>query len=388
MKAAAVICECNPYHFGHRHVFSEARRTADCVIAVMSGNFVQRAEAAVFDKYARAEAVLRCGADLVVELPFPWSSASAEFFAGAGVSLAASLGADVLVFGAAQADIALYRRIADILLSEEFHCQFAAASAGNSGAAAVRQKCLAQYIGESDAEIMQIPNDILAVEYCKAVREQNLSLRMIPVRRISSEEIPAFRSASCIREILSGGNFTEAAEFMPPEAADIFRQALECGKFAPGQPLAQILFQHLRLCRNIPETADGTDGVLERLIRCAGESSCAEEMYTRAATKKYTNTRFRRAALFHLMGILLQDLRAMPRFTHLLAASRAGCAYLAQIRKSAGVQILTKPSDGPTEESARRQYEKQCEADRLYTLCMKNILSAGEYLRRTPIIDR
>ncbi len=388
MRAAAIICECNPYHFGHRHVFGEARRFADCVIAVMSGNFVQRAEAAVFDKYARAEAVLRCGADLVFELPFPWSSASAEYFAGAGVSLADSLGADTLVFGAAQADITPYRRIADILLSEEFRRQFAAASSGNSGAAAVRQKCLAQYIGEENAEIMQVPNDILAIEYCKAVRVKNLSLQMIPVRRISAEEMPAFRGASKIRELLEDGSFADVQRFMPPEAADIFHRAWESGKYAPGQPLAQILFQHLRLCEKKPETADGTDGVIERLMRCAAESSDAQEMFARAATKKYTNTRFRRAALFHLLGIRQLELREIPQFTHLLAASAVGCAYLAQIRKSAGVQILTKPSAVPTEECIRRQYEKLCEADRLYTMCTAKTAPAGTFLRISPIIDR
>ena len=120
MSITAIICEMNPLHLGHAYILQEIKKTSDCVIAILSGNFVQRAECALLDKYARAEAVIRAGADLVVELPFPWCSGGAEYFAAAGVALAHRLGADTLAFGVTADRGDLYDRIADVLLSPEF----------------------------------------------------------------------------------------------------------------------------------------------------------------------------------------------------------------------------------------------------------------------------
>ena len=389
MKAAAVICECNPFHYGHRHVFAEAHKKADCVIAVMSGNFVQRGEAAVFDKYARARAVLRGGADLVVELPFPWSSASAEFFAQAGVSLASSLRADVLVCGASGTDAAPYRKIADELLSEEFRRMFEEMSAGNMGAAVARQQALSRLVGEEDAALLARPNDILATEYAKAIRELSCSVELCPIRRISAEEVPAFLGASAVREILAEQGFSAVQAYLPPESVAILQGEWDKGAYAPRESLEQLLFHHLRTCRALSDTSDGTDGVLERLKRCADEAADGADMFVRAATKKYTHARFRRAALFHMTDVTREALKQPPLFTHLLAASEKGCAYLSQIRKTAAVQILTKPSAAESlDEQSRAQYEKSCEADRLYTLCTQRVRPASEYVKRTPFIQK
>ena len=115
MSVTAIVCELNPLHNGHMHVMKAAE--SDAVVLVMSGNFTQRALSAAFHKYARAEAAVRSGADLVVELPFPYCSSGGEFFARAGVSIAERLGADRLVFGSSCADRGLLSDIARTLSS-------------------------------------------------------------------------------------------------------------------------------------------------------------------------------------------------------------------------------------------------------------------------------
>ena len=131
MKTIGVVAEYNPFHNGHAYHLAESRRKAGedaAVIAVMSGDFVQRGEAAVYSKYARAEAACRCGADLVIELPLPWCAASAEGFAKAAVHILGSLGADVLSFGCETEDLDELIRVAELIGQDSFidrHCPFA-----------------------------------------------------------------------------------------------------------------------------------------------------------------------------------------------------------------------------------------------------------------------
>ena len=118
-----MICEFNPIHLGHKYILSKARESAGddgCVIAVMSGNFCERCTPAVYDKYTRAHSAVLCGADIVLELPFPWCSSGVEDFALGGVYIAASLGADTLTFGSESGNAELIKTCADIKQSEEF----------------------------------------------------------------------------------------------------------------------------------------------------------------------------------------------------------------------------------------------------------------------------
>jgi len=395
MKAAVVICECNPFHYGHKHVLERAKRNSDCVIAVMSGNFVQRAEPAVFEKYVRAEAVLAGGADLVVELPFPWSSASAEYFAFAGVALAESLSASRLCFGASDADAEYYLKIAEISASEAFALKLEELAKRHSaaGIAVLREKALAELAGEEYAAAMRIPNDILAVEYCRAIKALNSEICVCPVSRISDKDELRFLGASGIREKMRNGDAAGAFYHMPDCAAHFFKREWDLQNDASAEKMDEILFAILRLAdRSLfygNETADGTDGVLERLVQCAAESRSPQEMYISAATKKYTNRRFRRAALFYLMQVKKEMLKTKPRFTQLLAANSTGCRYLSEIRKTAGIRIITKPADGKllTGEAAE-QFRQQEAADRLYTMCMKNVEKSSYFMRKGPCIQK
>ena len=388
MKTTAIICEMNPLHLGHAYILREIRKTADCVIAVMSGNFVQRAECAVLDKYARAEALIRAGADLVVELPFPFCSAGAESFAAAGTRIAHALGADTLAFGVSEDRGDLYERIAGVLSDPEFSLDFQRESQASpeSGMAQIREKCLQKYFTEDISDVLRSPNDILAIEYVKSIRAAGCGLTLHPIRRLNREDDPRFAGATEVREKLFRGE--DVSAHMPEASFAILARESGDERLADPARLRDILFTHLRRRGDADAFAEGNGGVLERLKRCADQASGGEEMFSLAATKKYTNARLRRAALFDLLCITEKDVKQMPSYTVLLAASQAGCAHLAAIKKALPIPLITKPSDerGLGEE-ARRMYGKAKEADRLYTMCQRKVLPADTYLRRTPYIQ-
>ena len=388
MKTTAIICEMNPLHLGHAYILREIRKTSDCVIAIMSGNFVQRAECALLDKYARAEALIKAGADLVVELPFPFCSAGAEFFAAAGTFLANAMGADTLAFGVSEDRGNLYERIADVLTAPDFLQDLLAESKEHPeyGVAQIRENCLRKHFVEDISDVLHSPNDILAIEYVKSIRTAGYPLRILTIGRLSDRVDPRFAGATAIREKISMGE--DVSSHMPEASFAILQRESAEGRIADPARLRDMMFTHLRRRTDADAFAEGTGGVLERLVRCADRASGGEEMFFLAATKKYTNARLRRAALFDLLRVTENDLKRHPAYTVLLAADEVGCAHLAAIKKHVPVPIVTKPSDERgLGDDACRMYAKGKEADRLYTLCQKKVPPADAYLRRTPYIQ-
>ncbi|MCR4842720.1 MAG: nucleotidyltransferase family protein [Eubacterium sp.] len=174
MKTAAVICELNPMHNGHVHLFDEIRRQSGArfVVALMSGDFVQRGAPAIMDKYERAGVALRCGADMVIEFPGVFALASADDFASGAVRILRGLGCiDTLGFGAECGDVAALERAAAVLASEtdEYRAALKSALAGGLSYPAASRKALAEVAGEETAVLLDSPNNILAISYLKAL---------------------------------------------------------------------------------------------------------------------------------------------------------------------------------------------------------------------------
>lgn len=329
IKISAVICELNPFHKGHAHVLSAAKENSDTVIAVMSGNFVQRGECAVYDKYKRARAAIEGGADLCVELPFPFSSSSAEYFSEAGVRIAESLFATDLWFGSECADLNALLRAAEILNGAE--------SKKTGRAAENRAETIKSGFSSVPESILSSPNDILAVEYC---RRATVSLH--PVKRIPGE------SAGAIREKL----YLSDSRAVKPER------------------LTELEFHHFRTLKAPPQTAECTGGVGGRLCNASVITNDFRKWLELAATKRYTNSRLKRAALFALCSVLTEDIKEGVRFTRVLSANEKGRRYLSSIRKCCDFPVVTNPSDRfSLSGTALSQYNAADFADKLYTLC-------------------
>ena len=373
-KNTAIICEFNPLHNGHKAILAHAKTMGDRVIAIMSGNFTQRSECAIFDKYKRAEAALRAGADAVFELPFPWCSSGGEFFALGGVGVAAGLGLESFVFGSETGDADRVRRAAEYIASDANSEALGEHEAG-IGTATAHDKLLA------DQGLSLSSNDKLAAEYIRAAKKLGIDADFTAYKRMTDPE--TYRSATDLRGMLRDGG--EVDSFIPEELCKIYGETPD-GDIAK---LRELLFNHFRLLDTPHEGIfDAEGGVAERLIGCAAEARSAEEFFTLAATKRYTNSRLRRAALFTLMGVTEDDVKTPPRFTVLLGANERGREFLSEIRRTSSIKVLTKPSAGmdDADESFARQYEMWKRADELYTLCMSNGVKKGEFLRRNAVI--
>ena len=351
---SAVICELNPAHDGHRFIFSKAKECSESVIAVMSGNFVQRGENSIYDKYQRAEMALDIGADLVVELPFPWSSASAEFFAYGAVSIARGLGAEALVFGSECGDKNALYKAAEILSKYEFNSVIP----GEERAAEYRQKLLREKAPELPVSILSSSNDILGIEYIK----NSDGMECIPVKRISCD------SATSIRNNLKANNSDPEAVF--------------CEK------LFELEFLKFRTAEYpVFDTAESGGGVGERLYKSALVSKNGSEMFDKAKTKQYTNARFRRSALFYLTGVMSDDIRCKPLFTNVLGFNEKGRKILSDLRKEDTLKIVTKPSSANySDQEVKTQINKSQFADRIYTLLLNEKESSDYFIKKSPII--
>lgn len=333
-RISAVICELNPLHEGHKYILSVAKEKSDILIAVMSGNFVQRGETAVYDKYKRARSALSAGADLVIELPFPYSASSAEFFAKAGVRIAECVGVNTLYFGSECGDINALRSAGKILSSKEYKD---AMTVGRS--AALRSEILKKLAPHLPDSLLSSPNDILGCEYCR-----NATADTVAVKRISTD------SASAIREANIG---KDGSDMLDPRV------------------LFDLEYKHFRTSRKSEAIyAECTGGVYERLYNKAFETSSFKNWIEDVKTKQYTNSRLRRAALFALCSVTPKELCAPVLFTRVLGANAKGRQYLNSIRKGCDFPILTNASDKRNlSDEVLLQVELSEYADSIYALC-------------------
>lgn len=411
MKTAVIICEYNPFHNGHRYQIEKLRQIAGeiCVIAVMSGSFTQRGEPAVFSKYARARAAVECGASLVLELPFPYSANSAEYFAGAAVSIAHRLGvADYLCFGSESGDLALIERVSGRLADEDFRARLFALQKSpenaHLGRAALTQRLYeAHHDDPAGAELLARPNDILAVEYLAALRRLGSSIRPIAIRRLGAghdspapasppatpEGEEAIASATALRALLRDRGLAAAAPYLPEAAVKVYAECLQSGAVTDSERLAEAVLAFFRLARpeGLAEVAEITGGLNHRLCAAAKQAGSLADFFELAHTKRYTLSRIRRAVWNCLLSVTEAQLKAPPAYTQVLAADALGRQALRRMRKLADIPVLTKPADYrqlPPE--AQRQADLAHSADALYTLAFERPAPAFDFILRSPYL--
>ncbi len=375
-NSSAIICEFNPLHTGHTTLLSHVKSSGKLVICIMSGNFTQRSECAVYDKYTRAELTIRAGADLVFELPFPYSASSAEFFARTGVFLGYSIGADSFTFGSESGDISTLKKAANALGSDSFTERFELESKV-AGAAISFDKLM------SEEGYNILSNDKLGIYYINEAKKLGYDISFEAFTRISDKQI--YRSASDIREMLYSAD-DSAVKFM----ADVFDGSVALSPHIDPESLSYLEYLHFRLYGGDDNIFECSDGIRERLVKAARESADSSDFFKNAATKRYTDSRLRRAALFSLIGVKESDVRTLPKFTLLLGASKKGREYLSETRKAEDFyKIITKPADILSlPDEFKRQAELMIKADEVYSLCMKNPTKSGEFLRRSPYIEK
>lgn len=354
MSVIGIVGEYNPFHYGHKHHIAETKRLLgeDCpVVCAMSGDFIQRGEAAVYSKFARAEATVRSGVDLVLELPPAWALSSAEGFARGAVGLLGSIGVVThLSFGSECGEVEPLETLAEILLDPLIGADIRRELEAQEGIpfAAARQRAVAKRAGELSGQL-ETPNNILAVEYIKAVYEQGLSIKPVTVQRFGSghDKISesGHKSAAEIRRALANGADISAS--VPGSAYEIYRREDKLGR-GPVlmENLESAMISRLRM---LPDSAfaalpDAGEGLNNRLARAAREESGLDAVIAAAKSKRYALSRIRRMVMCAVLGISANMSRETPPYARVLAANARGCALLREMDGKARIPVITKPA--------------------------------------------
>lgn len=383
MDAVGVVCEFDPLHRGHERLLRRAGESGRVLVCAMSGNFTQRGGAACVEKFARAEMAVRCGADLVVELPTPWAMATAEKFADGGVSLLAQCGVKTLYFGSECGDTDALWATAEALLRADVHRAIRLEMDGGLPYAAARQAVLERETGLG--ALLAQPNNTLAVEYLKAIRRRGLAAEAVTVRREDGGHHGS-ASASHIRALLAAGQEAKAFALMPPQAADILGREMKKG-LAPADPaqLERAMLARLRLMNehDFASYDSGGEGLYRRVYRAVQEGGSLGDILTRATTKRYPTARVRRMLWAVFLGLEAPG-EDIP-YVRILAATEAGRRLLRQMQ-DAGVPVLTKAADvGRLGPSAEALFTREARRTDVYALaCPGSPLPCGSDWRRTP----
>ena len=378
MQAVGVICEYNPFHNGHAYHLRKCRDLASedgAVICVMSGDFVQRGEPAIYSKFARAEAAVLGGADLVAELPVPWSLSSAEGFARGGISLLDRLGVQMLCFGSEAGEAETLSTIAGLLTEPRTQEEIRKCLNENANLsyAAARQQVLQGYLGEK-AAVLEQPNNILGIEYIKAISDLNLSIRPVTVKRLGAvhdgrEGELGCRSASEIRELLWAGGSIEGE--LPEACAEVFRREREQGRQVEKERMETAILSRLRMldAEAFEALPDAADGLGNRLYKALQNERGLEAVQMAAKTKRYALSRIRRICLCACLGISAGANKGLPPYARILAMNKKGKAYLASLRKKAEIPLLIKPASvDKLSQECRDLFTLGAKAHSFYTL--------------------
>ncbi len=352
MKTVGLITEYNPFHNGHQFHIEKTREIcqADAVIALMSGNYVQRGDVAIFNKSARAIAAIKGGADLVLELPTVCAMQSAEFFAKNSVFLLNALGCvDFISFGVENNNIELIKSISDLLINEpvDFSNRLKDLSSSGVSFPLARKTAISEFLGKEAGNFISEPNNILAVEYCKALKLQNSGITPIAISRKgvghnSEAASSCFASATHIRGLLENGSFDEAFSYMPVFCKDIFKNEKKHSiKNMEKAIISNIIKTSAEQLKNTP---DVTEGIENRIKAKALIATSIDALADEIKTKRYTHSRIRRILLSAYLGITDCDRNALPPYIKILAHNETGQQLIQQIKKAASLPLVRNTS--------------------------------------------
>lgn len=352
MRVCGVIAEYDPFHQGHARHLSLARQEsqADYILCVMSGSFTQRGAPALLPAHTRAEMALRCGADIVLQLPYDFSVREAEFFALGGVSILHALGCVThLSFGCEFPDLAPLQRAAALLESPD-ECWQAALrrglDQGLSHAAAAGQ-ALEQYLA-LPPQALNAPNTALALSYLRALLRLKSPIHPVPILRDTAYhagELERYPSATAMRGAILRGDWTALEKGIPAQSFPTLQNAILQGMICPPDGLDAILRQTILF--SSPEDLSHLPGVSEglemRMLKAAETAVSREELIAKTKTRRYTQGRISRALCHAMLHIQKRDLSSLPSHARILGFRKSAQPLLKKMQKS-GFPLISRPA--------------------------------------------
>ena len=379
LKTAAVVAEYNPFHNGHAYQLAQTRSAgATHIVAVMSGNFVQRGEAALFDKFLRADIAVRNGADLVLELPLPWAVSGAQCFARGAVEIAGALGCvDMLSFGSECADIDKLKAVADLIYSPVLEERISQLLPGGASYAAVRQQAVYDIAGEAAAKLLASPNSILALEYMAASKKSGFDFGFNAVARAGdgyNTVIPSgngFASASAVRGLIKSGDdySVYVPQTYPEDYAD--ESKLDIAVLCSLRKLST---------EEIASAPDISEGLENRIYSAIREAVSVADLLERIKTKRYPTARLRRIILSLFLGIKASQTELPPPYLRVLACNERGKEILSFSKPA--LPVVSRASQlKKLEGRAGEIFSLECQADDIHSLCFSPARECGLYFK-------
>lgn len=360
MNLLGIIAEYNPFHNGHKYHIEKSISDLkpDATIVVMSGNFTQRGNIACFDKWTRAKAAILNGVDLVIELPVTFSTASAERFAYGGVYLLDKMGVNTISFGS-EDDLSDLQNVCDKLISEDFtvnknpNVPFHISRQHSSG----NHECITK------------PNNILAIEYLKAIKTLNSDIIPHRIKRLGAgyhdTHIAGNKaSATKVREMLQNSENIE--NVIPYNLSDIYQQSKI---FTENDFYPQLRYSIVsKSPAELEEFAHIREGIENRIYRCALQANSFDDLIKKVKSKRYTYTSVSRMLISIFLGIKRENLCEFPQYIRVLGLNDRGAKALKYIEAKCNLPIITKVSNAHKmlSESAFKELELDLKAGDIF----------------------
>ncbi len=387
-----IVSEYNPFHNGHVHhlQISKQLTKTDFTVAVMSGNFVQRGDTALVDKWTRAEMALKSGIDLVIELPTVYALSSAENFADGAVKILNSLGVvDFISFGSEIGEITPILEVANVLYKEpkEFSSLITAQLRSGLSYPKAREIALSQFFGSSQkySSIVSNPNNILGVEYLKSLKKHRSHIRPLTVKRDyadynSTQEKNGIASATAIRTMIK--NKKNVHKVIPYESYELLEKCIKEGKIVPSLAVfeKEIIYTLRKMSLSeIADLPDVSEGLENKIKLAANNFNTLKELIENIKSKRYTQSRIQRILLYALLNISKKDINQSKRATpyiRVLGFNKHGKRIISAIAaanpKLKIIVSVKKFIETSTDNVLKNMISKDILATNIYTLGYKN----------------
>ncbi len=359
-RVIGVVAEYNPFHNGHYYHLQATKEItgAEYCVAVISGNFTQRGDTSIVNKWAKAYMAICGGADLVIELPTVYSISSAENFASGAVKILDNLKVvNAISFGAEANDLATLNNIANVLYEEPKAYTNILSHELKKGISypAARENALMMYLNDIKryANTLSSPNNILAIEYLKALKIQKSKLEPIMIKRKKvyyndNKIVDDFASATAIRKLLQDGEYANLRKVIPRSSYTIIGQESRKG----GMVLSlakyekEIIYALRKMTvEEIADLPDVSEGLQFAIKNAANEANNLKDLISNIKSKRYTQTRIQRILLYALLGIdkkLMENSRKVVPYVRVLGFTQKGKSLLSEIsRRNPKLNIIT-----------------------------------------------
>ena len=387
-----IIAEYNPFHNGHLYQLNSSKSitNSDYSIAIISGNFTQRGDVAIVDKWTRAQMALENGIDLVIELPTVYAISSAENFASGAVKILDSLGiVNFLSFGSECNDISILSQVTDVLVDEPPEYKTLLSHELDKGVSfpKARERALMMYLNDVRrfASVLSSPNNILGIEYLKALKRQKSPMQPITIQRKDSkyndDTIPTdsqFASATALRKLCATHHSDILQRFMPEASYNLLSSAMENGNIVKSlSDFDKLIIYTLRKMTtdeiaNLPDVSEGLEFAIKSAVN---QCNTVSELLSIINTKRYTQTRLQRIFLYAILGITKKDMQISMNtkpYIRVLGFNDKGRELISEIsknnRKLEIVFSVKKFMDKCSNKNLKLMMDKDIWSTNVYTL--------------------